>query len=99
MSGAACFLRRKKLGVRFRLKTKRDVLEQIENKSTREALKVVASINPEMKKVDAFDFASIDDEVLRERLLKLRGSYAHVDPNMSLKDLLHKLCDVAEADA
>ena len=38
-------------------------------------------------------FNLIDDDSLREKLLRLKGHYAHAQPNMTLTDLLHRLCD------
>lgn len=45
------------------------------------------------KNTQALDFEKIEDESLKTKLLKLKGRYAHTDPNLNLEKLLHKLCD------
>lgn len=37
----------------------------------------------------------IDDDLLREKLLRLKGYHAHKYPDLTLSQLLHKLCDSA----
>lgn len=70
-----------------------DVLFQLENKSKREAQAIVAEINPGLKSARKLDFDLIEDEELRGKLLRVKGLFAAVDPNMSLEDVLHRLCD------
>jgi 5-methylcytosine-specific restriction endonuclease McrA len=92
------FSKEKKAGRKYSSEEKLNVIDKLEDRSTRDALNIVSRINPEMKKTVEFDFNSIDDDALRERLIAVKGLYAHIDPNMSLKDLLGKLCDLAEAE-
>jgi 5-methylcytosine-specific restriction endonuclease McrA len=89
------FAKEKKAG---RQCDKRGVLAKLRNKSTREARKVVAEINPEMNKTKTLTFDMIEDESLRQKLLRVKGLYAHSNPNLSLTDLLHLLADKALAD-
>jgi 5-methylcytosine-specific restriction endonuclease McrA len=90
------FSKERKAGRPMALKQKREVLSRLENQPVRVAQRVLAEINPEIKPKKDLDFDSIDDEVLRERLLKLKGALAHSNPNMTLSELLHKICDIAE---
>ena len=70
------------------------VLSQLENQSTRQAEKIVCGISPEMSaRKKELHFNLIDDDSLREKLLRLKGYYAHAQPNLNLTDLLHRLCD------
>ncbi len=39
------------------------------------------------------NFENIEDESLREKLLQVKGLFAHTHPHMNLSELLHKLCD------
>jgi hypothetical protein len=76
------------------LAEKREVLRKIENKSVRAAKKVVYAICPEMKPNEKeLDINSFEDEMLREKLRRVKGKYAHINPNMTLAELLHKMCD------
>lgn len=88
------FVLEKKSGNAFSVEQKTEVLNQLENQTTRAAEKIVAKINPQLKKTkDELSYDDIGDEELREKLLQVKGRFAHTYPNMSLKDLLHKLCD------
>jgi hypothetical protein len=76
------------------LAEKREVLRKIENKSTRAAKKIVYKICPAMNtKEKPLDLNSIHDEALREKFRRVMGKYAHINPNMTLTELLHKMCD------
>jgi hypothetical protein len=70
------------------------VLTRLENKTTREAHKLVRTISPAMRKHSVLDFNSIEDDLLREKLLRIKGLYAHSHPNIGLSELLHILCDL-----
>ena len=90
------FRKQKKSGQAMLAEQKVEVLTQLENQTTREAEKIVFAIDPEMKpKRKELSFDAIEDDELREKLLKTKGLFAHTDPNLSLIDLLHKLCDQA----
>lgn len=88
------FSKEKKVGRQFNRAQKLKILTRLEGASTREAEKIVYKISPEMKKSRAIDFHSIEDDALREKLLRLKGQHAHTHPNMNLEELLHKMCDV-----
>jgi len=93
------FAKEKKVGRPMDAEQKAQVLQSLSGKTTRQAEKIVAEISPEMKKKPAhLDYDMIEDEVLREKLLRLKGKLAHSAPNVSLTDLLHKLCDLALAE-
>jgi len=88
------FVKRKRSGKAIEPEKKIEVLSRLEHQTTREAEKIVFAIEPEMKpKKNALNFDSIEDDALRAKLLQVKGLYAHAQPNMSLEDLLHKLCD------
>ena len=88
------FSKEKKAGRQMTAETKLSVLSQLENQTTRSAEKIVCGISPEMlARKKELHFNLIDDDTLREKLLRLKGYYAHAQPNMSLTDLLHRLCD------
>ena len=88
------FSKEKKAGRQMDAETKLTVLSQLENQSTRQAEKIVCGISPEMQaRKKELHFNLIEDDSLREKLLRLKGHFAHAQPNMSLTDLLHRLCD------
>ncbi len=74
---------------------KMEVLDQLLNLSTRQAEKVVHAICPSMDLRKELHFNDIQDEALREKLLRLKGKFAHIKGDMSLIEVLHKLCDDA----
>ena len=80
------------------------VLEKLENKSTREAAKVLqdySSVPPQPKpekmrllsedKIEVYFVISPETEA---KIQKLRGLLAHSNPRMSLSELIDKLCDL-----
>ena len=88
------FSKEKKAGRQMDAETKLTVLSRLENQTSRQAEKIVCGISPEMlARKKELNFNLVDDDSLREKLLRLKGHYAHVQPNMSLADLLHRLCD------
>jgi hypothetical protein len=90
------FTLEKKSGQPMNAGQKTELLAKLENKSTREAEKIVFDINPEMRCLHKeLTFNHIEDEVLREKLLQAKGLFAHTHPFMNLSELLHKLCDQA----
>ncbi len=87
------FSKEKKAGRQMDAERKLTVLSQLENKTSRQAEKIVCGISPEMlARKKELNFNLFDDS-LREKLLRLKGHYAHAQPGMSLADLLHRLCD------
>jgi uncharacterized CHY-type Zn-finger protein len=95
------FAKEKKAGNEYTADQKIEVLNKLENQSTREAKKIIREINPELsQKPPVLDFNTIEDEELRKKLLRIRGKYAHTNPIMTLHELLHKMCDneVAEME-
>jgi len=90
------FVKQRKTGQAMPAEQKVEVLSQLENQTTRVAEKIVFTIDPELKpKKKELNFDTIEDDELREKLLKTKGLFAHTDPNLSLTELLHKLCDQA----
>lgn len=88
------FIKQRKSGKTSQLKDKITLLEKLEHQTTRAAEKIVYAIEPEMKpRKNALDFHFIEDEALREKLLRVKGLFAHTHPHMTLTELLHKLCD------
>ncbi len=88
------FAKEKRSGRAMSESQKNEVLNRISGLSIREAKKIVGEINPEMKN-KPLTFDMIDDELLREKLIQAKGRFAHLNPAMSLNELLHKLCDLA----
>lgn len=86
------FSKEKKAGRPMVKAQKAEVLQRLENQSTRSAQKIAATISPEFKKPE-LGFESIGDESLRQKLLQLKGRMAHKNPNLTLIELLHKICD------
>ncbi|MBX3022996.1 MAG: HNH endonuclease [Bdellovibrionales bacterium] len=68
-------------------------MRKIENQTTREAQKTAQSVSPEFRAKKKFGFSDIEDDLLREKLLRIKGQYAHKHPDMDLMQLLHLLCD------
>jgi 5-methylcytosine-specific restriction endonuclease McrA len=87
------FGKEKKAGRPMAVDAKAQVMLNLENKSTREAQKYLGTINPEMKITRQLNFSNIEDEALRQKLLQVKGRFAHSNPNMTLTELLHRLCD------
>ncbi len=93
------FSKERKEGRPLDVVQKAEVLHRLENLSSREAERVVFEISPSMKKrAKALDYNMIDDDGLRTKLLRLKGKFAHTNPNISLEELMHKLCDQALAE-
>lgn len=90
------FILEKKSGTPMSGAQKVEVLARLENRTTREAEKIVFEIKPEMKGFKKeFGLNDIEDDALREKLLRAKGLFAHTHPHMNLNELLHKLCDQA----
>jgi hypothetical protein len=87
------FSKEKKAGREFEYEAKVELLKSLENKRTRAALKIVAEVAPSMKLKDELTYDSISDDELREKLLRVKGKYAHSHPDMSLIEPLHMFCD------
>ncbi len=84
-------------------KEKLDFLKKLENKSSRDAEKIIASENPEIEKPKdkikpitktkvRFDF--VGSEALQEKVEKLKALLAHSHPNLSMERLFEMLCDL-----
>jgi hypothetical protein len=83
---------------------KLDVINQIANKSVREAAKITLSLSsaPEMVKPDRvrsvtenqIELKFIASIELREKIERLKGLLAHTHPNISLGELFDILCDL-----
>ena len=84
------------------LQKKIEILRRLEHKSTREAEKVLLSISPKPlrpEKVTALtedlsEMRFLASTKLQEKLKKLKGRFAHSNPNMSLSELIEKLADL-----
>jgi 5-methylcytosine-specific restriction endonuclease McrA len=88
------FTKEKKAGRALDQKAKVEVLNQLENQPTRSAQKILCRINPEMNpRKQELSFHDIDDDELREKLLRVKGRFAHTHPHLTLFELLHKLCN------
>lgn len=82
---------------------KTEILEQLENKSARDAQKIVISISPKAHRVfdrikpiseDTVAISFAADQALADKIEQLKGLLAHSNPGISLNDLMHKLCDL-----
>ncbi len=91
------FSKERKEGRPLDVAQKIEILARLENQTTRGAEKVVCAISPSMKKAKTLDYNMIEDEELKAKLLLLQGKFAHSNPNISLEELIHKLCDQALA--
>ena len=85
------------------MQQKAALVKKLENKSTREAQKIVVAIAPKghdlldrVKPVakDTLSFQFVGDEALMDKIRKLKGLFAHSHPHISLSELFHKLCDL-----
>jgi len=82
-----------------------DVLKELENKSTRDAEKIILSraSEPTLLRHDRtrvvaghkIEICFIADERLGEKLEKVRGLLAHSNPNCTMAELIEKLCDLS----
>ncbi len=86
---------------------KLEILEALESKSTREAEKILLSyasspapeVKERVRQVNS-EFAEVKfaaNEILLEKLERLRGLLAHKNPNMKTSELINELCDIALA--
>lgn len=75
----------------FTHEAKTEILQNLENKSTREAKKIVNSFSrlPAMEEVKI----TVSEQV-QAKLEKLKGLLAHAYPNISSSELIDKLCDL-----
>lgn len=98
------FRSEKKLDNSFSREEKLEVIKSLENKSRREAERIVLSrssqpeaLKPEKIRPISQNLnevkCSVSDEVL-SKIEKLKGLLAHSNPNISLAELLDKLCDL-----
>ncbi len=81
---------------------KRDLVKKLENKSTREAEREMAAINPQAVRKDSV--RSVTEETieirfsapreLEAKLSQLRGILAHKSPHLTLAELVDKLADL-----
>lgn len=98
------FQKEKKLGESMTSTEKLQVLKSLENKTTREAEKIVLSrasapetwaterIRQVTAKLSEVKFAADDD--LLKKIEKLKGLLAHSHPQISIAELFNKLCDL-----
>ena len=93
VAARSLFSKEAKAGRKYSQKEKREVLIKLENQSVRNAQKIVAALNPEMKTAEGLDFDSIEDDSLRSKLLQIKGYFAHSKPHFTLNEILHMLCD------
>jgi hypothetical protein len=88
------FSKERAAGRPLETQSKVEFLRRLENLSTRDAQKLACEVNPSMKlKSQELNFDSIRDDKLREKLLRVKGLFAHINPNMNLGELLNRLCD------
>jgi 5-methylcytosine-specific restriction endonuclease McrA len=88
----------------FTHEQKLNVFDQIAKKSVREAEKITLSLSsapaelkPDLIKVisaDKVEFRFTATTSTKEKIEKLKGFLAHTSPNISLGELLEKLCDL-----
>jgi hypothetical protein len=88
----------------FTHEQKLNVFDQIAKKSVREAEKITLSLSsapaelkPDLIKVisaDKVEFKFTAAASTKEKIEKLKGFLAHTNPNISLGELLEKLCDL-----
>jgi hypothetical protein len=88
----------------FTHEQKLNVFDQIAKKSVREAEKITLSLSsspaelkPDLIKVisaDKVEFRFTANTSTKEKIEKLKGFLAHTSPNISLGELLEKLCDL-----
>ena len=101
------FRKEKKAGSRVSSDQKRQLLEALEYKSAREADRIVLSLSSVPQTFQAEKIKPINlelsevkfvaDEQLLEKIKKLKGLLAHSNPQISMQELLHKLCDLGIA--
>ena len=101
------FLKAKQKGQAYGLTQKEEVLKTLENKSTREAQKIVFEISPELKSENQkrlshqvgfgvnldLGLDALQDLELKKKLTQIKGLFAHTHPKLELAELLHLLCD------
>lgn len=100
----ALFQKEKKRGAQFTSTEKLQVLENLENKTAREAEKIILSrltvpetlivekIRPITPELSEMKFPV--NEALLKKIEKLKGLLAHSNPQISMSELLDKLCDL-----
>ncbi|MCM2281347.1 MAG: HNH endonuclease [Bdellovibrionaceae bacterium] len=83
---------------------KLEIIEQLENRSTREAQKIVASISSEPENLRPDRVRALSEDVseirfsapnsLFEKMIRIKGLLAHQCPHMTDAELFDRLCDL-----
>ncbi|MDZ4677072.1 MAG: HNH endonuclease signature motif containing protein [Oligoflexia bacterium] len=97
------FRHEKKSGKPYSLDQKIGLLAKLENKSTRECIQTLVAISPnsipqEKRRVltkDKTELKVVLDEVVLEKLDKLKALMSHKNPNMTDSELINELADIA----
>jgi hypothetical protein len=95
------FRQESKLGKKYSVTQKREVLSKLENKSSRECMRELVMISPEAipqerrRFLDAnkTELKIVVDRELLEKLDELKALWSHINPNMSDLELLKKMID------
>ncbi len=85
-----------------RLEEKRELVDSCLKKSTREVERELAKRNPDIQKIemvkpiglDRFQVSFSISEATEEKMKKLKGLFAHTNPNMTTEELFEKLIDL-----
>lgn len=101
---AQTLFRQEKKNNPFSSEQKLEILEKLENKSTREAEKIVLQLSSQPGKFQPEKVRQVSDNLVElklitsektfEKIEKLKGLLAHSSPNISTADLIDKLCDL-----
>lgn len=97
------FTRKAKEGRHYSRAEKLELFESLSGKSTRDADKIIATIDPQALKYDKVRQVTADmvhfsfdaRVATNEKVKRVKALYAHTHPNMSMDELLDMLCDVA----
>ncbi len=96
------FTKEKKAGKDFTKAEKLEVIDQLEDKSVREAAKIIAEISPETQAPDrirpvAAQMIEIKfwaPDSMQTKIFDLKGLLAHSHPHITLAELIDQLCDL-----
>ena len=87
------FSKAKRSGITISNETKKRIIRALENQSVRETKKVLETLNLKEAWKKPIRYEDIANEILRERLLELKGRFAHISPNIPLEELMMRICD------
>lgn len=87
------FSKARKAGQPLSLAEKKKWIRRLENSSARTAKKMLGELEGNSETRREIRYEDVANEPLRDRLLELKGRFAHISPQITLEELLMRVCD------